>query len=85
MYSLILLDFSMPILDGPQTARQIRYFLKEANLPMPFTCCCSAYAEVSFKRIALNDGMDYFLVKPIAYDDFLKMIKVSTQRRKTFR
>lgn len=68
MYRLILLDFSMPVMDGLQTARQIKYFLREANLPMPFLCCCSAYAGLSFKRVALNDGMNYFLVKPIVED-----------------
>ena len=47
MFKLILLDFSMPGMDGPEVARQIRS-LCENNLVLteaeqPFICCCSAY------------------------------------------
>ena len=50
MYSLIMLDYSMPAMDGPQFATKVRCLLDLANVSIPFICCCTAYAEASFKR-----------------------------------
>ena len=53
MYRIILLDYSMPEMDGPQVAMEIRRILKQSILHleedrMPYLCCCTAYAEASF-------------------------------------
>ena len=48
MYSLILLDYSMPLMDGPQAATKIREELKDAKTPKPFICCLSSYQDQSF-------------------------------------
>ena len=51
IYELVLLDYSMPVMDGPQFARELIRVLTEAeNLPLPFICCCTAYPEAAFKR-----------------------------------
>jgi two-component system sensor histidine kinase BarA len=71
MYKLILLDYSMPEMDGPQVAIAIRNLF--TNNPLvtekdsPYICCCTAYGEEAFKRKALSAGMDDFLQKPITY------------------
>ena len=53
MYQLIMLDYSMPDLDGPQVAIQIRELIFEnehlGEAKDPYICCCTAYAEASFK------------------------------------
>ena len=74
MYKLILLDFSMPDIDGPEVARQVRSFLREQSTCEddrlePVICCCTAYSEASFMRQALLAGMNKFLTKPISYED----------------
>ena len=43
MYTLLLIDYSMPSLDGPSLTIEIANFLKEKGIDMPFVCCCTAY------------------------------------------
>ena len=54
MYKLVLLDYSMPDLDGPQVTIEIKNLFKQSILvqenQIPNICCCTAYAEESFKK-----------------------------------
>ena len=70
MYRLILLDYSMPVMDGPMTAKNLRkLFAASQKLSetgeYPIIYCCTAYTEATFKQIALDSGMDDFYSKPI--------------------
>ena len=56
MYSLIICDYSMPEMDGPQVARAIRSMLE--GISQPLICCCTAYSEATFKESAYRAGMD---------------------------
>ena len=71
MYKLILLDYSMPEMDGPQVAIAVRNLFKTSILvteaDTPYICCCTAYCEAAFKKQALSAWMDNFLTKPISY------------------
>ena len=51
MYKLIILDYSMPEMDGPQVAIELRKMLSSnvfLGARMPYICCCSAYSEASY-------------------------------------
>ena len=52
MYEIILLDYSMPEMDGPQVATEIRRIFQSSILlnedKVPYICCCTAYAEALF-------------------------------------
>ena len=48
MYKLLMLDYSMPEMDGPQVATEIRKLLSEANITQPIICCCTAYECSSY-------------------------------------
>jgi len=78
MYKVILLDYSMPEMDGPQVATEIRRMLSNSILAgdaqVPFICCCTAYAEASFKGRALQLGMDHFMTKPLDQRDLNEVI-----------
>ena len=66
MYRLILLDYSMPLMDGPQAATKIRDILQEVDQQSrPYICCVSSYQDQSFKDVAFASGMDEFITKPI--------------------
>ena len=70
LYRLILLDFSMPGMDGPTVAKEIQKLYQESETvtidKVPYICCCTAYTSVEFKNKALEAGMDHFLTKPIS-------------------
>ena len=68
MYRLILMDFSMPICDGPISTSKIREFLTEQKLKQPFICFITAYTQPFFKEVAMESGCDAFLVKPVFKD-----------------
>ena len=74
MYKVIFLDYSMPEMDGPQTASELRQILDMAGLEVPYICCCTAYTEASFMKIALEAGMDHFLTKPIELNELTAIL-----------
>ncbi len=75
LYDLILLDFSMPQLDGPATARLIRQMLAAKDLPQPYICCCTSYDEDSYTEQAYEAGMDQLMTKPVKSDNLFAMTK----------
>ena len=74
MYKVIFLDFSMPEMDGPQVASELRSILDMAGIEVPYICCCTAYAEATFKKLALDAGMDHFLTKPVEYAELTAIL-----------
>ena len=70
-YKLILMDFSMPLMDGPTSARQIQEYLSkeqeqnQTDLQRPLICCVSAYRGSQYRQKALEAGMDMFIDKNI--------------------
>ena len=69
MYKIIILDYSMPHMDGPQVALEIRQRLNDTNIETPYICCCTAYEVSTFKEKAASFGMDHFLTKPFSYNE----------------
>ena len=68
MYKIILMDYSMPECNGPESTMLIRKFLKDVGIErnkQPVICCLSAYSEEEFQKKSIESGMDMFLAKPI--------------------
>ena len=74
MFKLILLDYSMPEMDGPQVATAIVAMFRNNPLisedNIPYICCCTAYSGQTFMNTAFDAGMNHFLTKPL---DFLEL------------
>ena len=53
MYKVIFLDYSMPDMDGPKVATEIRKMvskrLRADYRKLPYICCCTAYTDASYK------------------------------------
>lgn len=69
-YKLILMDYSMPEMDGPTAVREILRLYRESPFvtenQVPYICCCTAYNDKKFKKAALDAGMNHLLTKPIS-------------------
>ena len=57
MYTLILLDYSMPLMDGPMVSEIVRKRFKRHRsrvqavvMSEPYICCYTAYNDKNFKR-----------------------------------
>ena len=69
-YKLVFMDYSMPIMDGIQTTKQIVQSLTTMGLDpnnteqSPYICCLSAYSEPTFVERAKAAGMHDYMTKP---------------------
>ena len=79
MYKLILLDYSMPEMDGLEVAARMVELLKSVQLPKPFICCVTSYTDLSYRTRALASGMDDMLAKPVHVDDIRHLVSVHCQ------
>ena len=74
MFKLILLDYSLAEMDGPEIAREIRRLMNEKGIEQPYICCCSAYLEESFKTKAFEAGMNDYMDKPIVNERLQELL-----------
>ena len=67
-YSLIIMDYNMPIWDGLEASKMIRMFLDKsqvANNCQPFICLATCHHE-KIAKFNLDDyGIDYKVLKPM--------------------
>lgn len=73
-YKIILLDFSMPEMDGPEVSRRIREMTDARNLRQPVIICCSAYDDAAYQDKAIQAGMNSYFVKPVSDADISRII-----------
>ena len=74
MFKIILLDYCMPEIDGPETAQLIRAYIEQEGMIQPHMCCSSAYNESTYVSRAFESGMDSFISKPVTLDQILKLM-----------
>lgn len=69
---LIVLDLNMPILNGTQTLIQVKRDARYKDIPV---IIFSTSENESEKRKCLSMGALEYLVKPLTYDEGMKMIE----------
>ena len=76
-YKLVLMDFSMPEMDGPQVVVQMLQLIKDSqkDIEVPHICCCTAYEHESFKLAAKEAGMHDYICKPVTSADLDSLIQ----------
>lgn len=71
--SLVLSDVLMPVTNGFEMLRAIRRFYRRfANMPVIFL---SAFAEPSEDEMSVMRGPQYYLKKPVEFDDLIDLIE----------
>lgn len=71
--SMVLMDCQMPILDGYETAKQMRSLMEEKNYSPVFIIAITAFQD---EGKCLEAGMNSFLMKPVNEKDFLAAIRL---------
>ncbi|MEW7292754.1 PAS domain-containing hybrid sensor histidine kinase/response regulator [Aquimarina sp. 2304DJ70-9] len=81
-YDLILMDMHMPVLDGPETAEQIRQSENPKINQIPIVACSADVFPESKKR-AIESGMNFYITKPIseeALEEILYSLRPKTSQ-----
>jgi len=82
-FDVILMDLQMPVMDGLETTRRIRYLEQQQQQQTPAAACChhqliigmSANSDHETMEASFFAGMDDFMVKPFHMDAFLLMVR----------
>ncbi|KAJ5950318.1 CheY-like superfamily [Penicillium vulpinum] len=73
---MILMDISMPIMDGLESTRRIREFEKTLETKSRVTIAAlTGVAQADMQRDATGSGMDLFLTKPVRLNILMSIIK----------
>lgn len=63
---VILMDVSMPVMDGLEATRRIRHMERVADMPPVAIIAVTAHDTASGRDLCLSHGMDDYLAKPIS-------------------
>jgi CheY-like chemotaxis protein len=72
-YSMLLLDLSMPTMDGFECCKGIRGL--STAIQQPFVCAVTAHATVADQERCTSVGMNAFITKPINIKEIKKTIQ----------
>ncbi|KAF2658578.1 hypothetical protein K491DRAFT_702806 [Lophiostoma macrostomum CBS 122681] len=66
-FDAILMDISMPVMDGMTATRRIREYERKHNVKRTFIVALTGLTSASARLEAWNSGIDNFMVKPIKF------------------
>ena len=75
-YKLILMDYSLPGMNGPTCAIALSKLMQERRPKdeLPYLCFLTAYSEKSFRDKAAASGADSYIIKPIFKQNLHKLL-----------
>ncbi len=73
-FDLVLMDISMPGMDGFEALERIRRNEKELGLPPVFVAALTANAFAQFRRRCLDAGFDAFVPKPVNREKLMAVL-----------
>ncbi|KAM0551921.1 hypothetical protein ACHAPJ_008260 [Fusarium lateritium] len=74
-YKCILMDISMPVMDGFEATRLIRGLEKTSDLPRSHIVAISGLASKDAQEEAFSNGLDLFLSKPVQLKELSRILK----------
>ncbi len=74
-FDIVLMDVSMPVMDGHQAAAAIRAFERKAARTRTPIICLTAHASSDASAACSANGMDDYVTKPLKRDLLLAMLK----------
>ena len=77
LFDLVLMDVQMPVMDGFEATRKIRYELR-LNIPV---LAMTAGVMASERQSCIDAGMDDFIAKPIDINQMLTVIQANMFKR----
>lgn len=79
-FDLVLMDLSMPVMDGAEATLRIRESINDMNKHIPIIFVTTNDFEHERVRCMKNGGNDY-LIKPVDIDELLKSIDIQLNQK----
>lgn len=79
-FFLVLMDMSMPVMDGFRATKEIRAFEKAKGLPRCNITALTGVVSMEARKNAFASGIDKFMSKPIRMLDISNIVE-ETQKR----
>jgi CheY-like chemotaxis protein len=76
-FFLILMDLSMPVMDGHTSTAKIRQLEKELHLPRTTIVALTGVTNDESKKRAFESGVDGYYTKPIHMKDIKKLVETA--------
>ena len=73
-FSIVLLDCNMPVLNGFETAKQIRFLIEKKAIPYLAIIAITANVTIGDIDHCQKSGMEYYLSKPVSRNQMLEKI-----------
>ena len=77
-YKLIVMDISMPVMDGYEAARSIRQLEANQNLKKTPIIALTGHALKNDKQTCLDAGMDDYMTKPVKQNELFDRLEFFT-------
>lgn len=79
-FSIILMDMSMPVMDGMTSTRAIRQYEEANGIPSCSIIALTGLTSASARLEALTSGVDEFLTKPVNFKALGELMKKMGQK-----
>ena len=80
-FDVILMDMSMPVMDGVSATHAIRQYEQEYSIPRCYIMALTGLASASAKLEAWNAGIDHFMTKPVNFKGLAKSLLKAKGKR----
>ncbi|QDS74125.1 hypothetical protein FKW77_009900 [Venturia effusa] len=81
-FDVVLMDLSMPVMDGMTASAKIRRYEKEQRIAPTTIVALTGLVSASAKLEALESGMDYYLTKPVNFGRLVEVLVDERGRRR---
>lgn len=73
-FDFVLMDISMPVMNGLEATKHIRDYERENGLCMTHIIALTGLASADARRDAKSAGVDLFLPKPVKFSELKKLL-----------
>jgi CheY-like chemotaxis protein len=80
-FDVILMDMSMPVMDGMSATRAIREHERTHNMPRSSIIALTGLASSTAKLEAWSSGIDHFMMKPVNFKALGELLRSDETRR----
>ncbi|KAF9871824.1 sensor histidine kinase response [Colletotrichum karsti] len=74
-FCCILIDITMPVMDGLEATRRIRKFERAHHLPPVVVIAITSLGSAGARQEGFASGMDLFLTRPVTMTELVKILK----------